>query len=70
MDYQEEQRQEVASLKSIFPGEFAELNTFPPTFMIRIDDVDISTFVKFPFHLNIPMKSLPLKFQTVVMRYL
>lgn len=46
MDYQEEQRQEVASLKSIFPGEFAELNTFPPTFMIRIDDVDISTFVK------------------------
>lgn len=45
MDYLEEQREEVESLKSIFPGEFSEISAFPPTFMIRIDDVDISSSV-------------------------
>ena len=45
MDYLEEQREEVESLKSIFPDEFSEISAFPPTFMIRIDDVDISSNV-------------------------
>ena len=45
MDYLEEQREEVESLKSIFPDEFSEISAFPPTFMIRIDDVDISPTV-------------------------
>lgn len=45
MDYLEEQREEVESLKSIFPDEFSEISAFPPTFMIRIDDVDISSTV-------------------------
>lgn len=42
MDYLEEQREEVETLKSIFPEEFSELSIFPPAFMIRIDDVSIS----------------------------
>lgn len=45
MDYLEEQREEVESLKSIFPDEFSEINAFPPIFMIRIDDLDISKSV-------------------------
>ena len=45
MDYLEEQREEVESLKSIFPNEFSEINAFPPIFMIRIDDLDISKSV-------------------------
>ena len=58
MDYLEEQREEVESLKSIFPDEFSELTAFPPTFMIRIGDVDISSSVS-----SLQLKvSLPLKY--------
>lgn len=42
MDYLEEQKEEVETLKSIFPEEFSELSVFPPAFMIKIDDVSIS----------------------------
>ena len=45
MDYLEEQRQEVETLKSIFPEEFSELSVYPPAFMIRIDDLSISSSV-------------------------
>ena len=45
MDYLEEQREEVGTLKSIFPEEFSELSAFPPAFMIRIDDLSISSSV-------------------------
>ena len=45
MDYLEEQREEVETLKSIFPEEFSELSVFPPTFMIRIDDLSISSTI-------------------------
>ena len=45
MDYLEEQREEVETLKSIFPDEFSELSAFPPAFMIRIDDLSISSSV-------------------------
>lgn len=45
MDYLEEQREEVGTLKSIFPEEFSELSAFPPAFMIRIDDLSISPSV-------------------------
>ena len=38
MDYLAEQREEVESLKSIFPLEFSELSSSPPSFMIRLDD--------------------------------
>lgn len=45
MDYLEEQREEVESLKSIFLDEFSELSAFPAAFMIRVDDVDMFTSV-------------------------
>ena len=45
MDYFEEQKEEIESLKSIFPEELSEISAFPPTFMIRIDDVGISSTV-------------------------
>lgn len=45
MDYLEEQREEVETLKSIFPEEFSELSVFPPTFMIRIDELKISSAI-------------------------
>lgn len=58
MDYLEEQREEVETLKSIFPEEFSELSVFPPTFMIRIDDLNISSSVS-----SIQLKiSLPSKY--------
>ena len=58
MDYLEEQREEVESLKSIFPDEFSELSAFPPTFMIRIGDVNISSTVS-----SLQLKvSFPLKY--------
>lgn len=41
MDYFEEQREEIESLKAIFPDEFAEISTCPPSFMVRLDDLDI-----------------------------
>lgn len=45
MDYFEEQRQELETLKAIFLDEFSEISIFPPTFMIRLDDVNISSTV-------------------------
>lgn len=45
MDYYEEQRQELETLKAIFLDEFSEISIFPPTFMIRLDDVNISSTV-------------------------
>lgn len=58
MDYLEEQREEVETLKSIFPEEFSELSVYPPTFMIRIDDLSISSAVS-----SIQLKiSLPSKY--------
>lgn len=41
MDYFEEQRDEIDSLKAIFPDEFAEISVHPPCFMIRLDELDI-----------------------------
>ena len=45
MDFLEEQREEIESLKAIFPDEFSELSSFPPTFMIRIDELNIPSSV-------------------------
>lgn len=45
MDFLEEQKEEVESLKAIFPYEFSELSSFPPTFLIRIDELNISSSV-------------------------
>ena len=59
MDFLEEQREEIESLKAIFPDEFSELSSFPPTFMIRIDELNIPSSSVTSLQLKI---SLPLKY--------
>lgn len=57
MDYLEEQREEVESLKAIFPEEFSEFSAFPPTFMIRVDELHISsTITSLQLKISLPSK--------------
>ena len=49
-----EQREEIESLKSIFPSEFAELSSSPPSFMIRLDDLDVQLPSAVPLKITFP----------------
>lgn len=41
MDNIEEQREEVETIKAIYPEELSELSSDPPCFMVRLNDLDI-----------------------------
>lgn len=73
MDYFEEQREEIESLKAIFPDEFAEISVDPPCFMIRLDELDLQSpgFVQIKITLprtypdEIPIIEIPNRSETL-----
>ena len=56
MDYFEEQREEIDSLKAIFPEELAELSACPPSFMVRVDELDIPSSGSVQLKITFPEK--------------
>lgn len=56
MDFFEEQREEIESLKAIFPDEFAEISSCPPSFMVRLDDLEISSSGSVQLRIGFPEK--------------